>query len=115
MSPEIGEQLKGVKFVYFDVGNVLFSFSSGLEKLSRMFNVPLPRVTTFWRSKDDDMCRGLLDPQDFWDLLKKEFDYSGTDINFVEFWIKNFKKIQSGHDLAISLSSGWKGLVFKAE
>lgn len=115
MSPEMGEKLKGVKFVYFDVGNVFFSFADGLEKLSRMYNVPLPKVMFFWRSKDDDMCRGKLDPQDFWYLMKKEFDYTGQDINFVDFWIRNFEKIQKGHDLANSLSGSFQlGLLTNA-
>lgn len=34
MSAEIVEKLKGVKFVYFDIENVFYSFSGGLEKLS---------------------------------------------------------------------------------
>lgn len=108
MSPKIGEKLSGVKFIYFDVGNVLFSFSGGLEKLSTMYNVPLSKITSFWRSKDDGICRGLLDPQDFWNQMKSEFSYSGTDINFVDFWVNNFKRIQSGHDLAISLSENFQ-------
>jgi len=104
MSPEIGEKLKRVKFVYFDVGNVFYSFEGGLEKLSRMYNVPSHKIISFWRSKDDDMCRGKLDPQDFWYGLKKEFGYTGEDINFIHFWIKHFKKIKLGHDLANTLS-----------
>lgn len=115
MSLEIGERLSGVKFVYFDVGNVLFSFSGGLEKLSTMYNVPLSKIESFWRSKDDDMCRGRLDPQTFWQELKKEFTYTGEDINFIEFWIKNFKRIKFGHDFANTLSKDFQiGLLTNA-
>lgn len=114
---QLGEYLKvnGVKFVYFDVGNVLFSFSGGLEKLARMFEKPLQDVQSYWRSKDDDICRGKLKPQEFWNLARNKFKYEGDDINFVDFWVSHFVKIQEGHDLAYKLAKNFQiGLLTNA-
>lgn len=61
------------------------------------------------------MCRGWLDPQDFWRGMKKQFNYTGKDISFIDFWIENFKKIQLGHDLAKLLSKDFQlGLITNA-
>lgn len=115
MSIEMGEKLKGVKFVYFDVGNVLISFSGGLDNLAELLNKPLEDVTDYWRSKDDDICRGKISPQKFWIEAKQKFNYSGEDINFVDFWIKHFTKIKKGHDLAYELSKDFQlGLLTNA-
>lgn len=105
-------EIKGVKFVYFDIGNVLFSFSGGLENIAKLFNEPLDELKSYWLSKDNDICRGLLSPQEFWNQAKKFFNYQGDDINFVDFWVKYFSKIQKGHDLALRLSKSYKiGLI----
>lgn len=115
MTPERVEIPSGVKFVYFDVGNVLFSFQGGLESLSKKFNVPLASVKEYWRSQDDDICRGKLTPQQFWNNSKVKFGYSGEDMDFVNFWINHFSKIQQGHDLAIKLSKNFQlGLLTNA-
>jgi len=94
-------KMQSVKFVYFDIGNVLFSFSGGLESLAKLFNKPLDEVKSYWFSKDNDICRGVLKPQVFWNEAKQFFNYKGEDVNFVDFWVKHFSKIQKGHELAI--------------
>jgi FMN phosphatase YigB (HAD superfamily) len=115
MISKIDKKLRGVKFVYFDVGNVLFSFSGGLETLAKKFARPLGEIKTYWRSKDDDMCRGKLDPQEFWKLARNRFKYIGDDINFIDFWVSHFTKIQKGHDLAYKLSRDFQvGLLTNA-
>ena len=93
--------MQSVKFVYFDIGNDLFSFSGGLESLAKLFNKPLDEVKSYWFSKDNDICRGVLKPQVFWNEAKQFFNYKGEDVNFVDFWVKHFSKIQKGHELAI--------------
>lgn len=105
---EISKNMEGVKFVYFDVGNVLFSFSKGLENLAQKFSRSPDKVKKYWRSKDDDMCRGIFKPQEFWNQSKQHFKYSGPDINFVDFWIDHFAKIQKGHDLAYKLAKDFQ-------
>lgn len=106
------KKLEGVKFVYFDIGNVLFSFSGGIESLAKLFDKPFDEVKKYWLSRDNDICRGVSKPQDFWNEAKFFFNYKGDDINFVDFWVKHFFKIQKGHDLAIQLSKSYKiGLI----
>lgn len=115
MAVEIREKLRGVKFVYFDVGNVLISFSGGLDSLAELLNKPPEDVTDYWRSKDNDICRGKLNPQTFWNEAKHKFNYSGNDINFIDFWIKHFSKIQKGHNLANKLTKDFQiGLLTNA-
>lgn len=109
---KLDNNLEGIKFVYFDIGNVLFSFSGGLERLAELFNKPFDEIKSYWMSKDNEICRGKLDPQEFWNQAKKYFKYNGDDINFVDFWIDHFKKIEKGHELALRLSKIYKiGLI----
>lgn len=109
---KLSDNLEGVKFIYFDIGNVLFSFSGGLESLTRLFDKSIEEVKNYWLTKDDDICRGVLNPQDFWDEAKQYFNYKGDDIKFVDFWVEHFYKIQKGHDLAFKLSKSYKiGLI----
>ena len=44
---KLDKKLEGVKFVYFDIGNVLFSFSGGLESMAKLFNKPFDEVKKY--------------------------------------------------------------------
>lgn len=97
-----------VKFVYFDVGNVLVRFSGGIEGLANIVQASVEDMHDFWSQRDPDLNRGSLTPKKFWRQLKKQFDYRGPDIDYVEFWVNNFSPIAETHALALRLSNDFK-------
>src|SRR5690348_5111939 len=76
---------KKIKFVYFDVGNVMVSLRGGFKKLAARIGVPYEKVTTHWNAHDDEMARGTLSMNDYWIKLKNDFEYTGPDIESMDY------------------------------
>ncbi|MBU1885685.1 HAD-IA family hydrolase, partial [Patescibacteria group bacterium] len=93
------------KYAFFDLGGVVFSFSRGLEAIAQLIDVPLSEVTTYWRSRDDEICKGKLEPQQFWRDLVSHFGQGDKDIDFLNFWIGHFCPIQETHIAMRALQS----------
>jgi len=94
------------KYIYFDLGGVVFHFSGGLEVLADKLHAPFERVYKFWQRKDDDICRGKLSPQKFYEQIKNYFNYSGSDIDsFTKFWVDHFQINTPVHDLMKKLAN----------
>src|SRR5437868_2281738 len=96
-----------IDFIYFDIGNVIFNFQGGLEELAKITNSSLDICTTVWKSLDDDVCKGIKNPQDIWTEIKKATNFEGEDINFIEFWVSHFKPIKETHTIIASLSRSY--------
>lgn len=94
-----------IKFAYFDLGGVVFSFSGGLEAIANKVKRPLEEVAAYWRSQDDAICRGELQPQQFWANLVSQFGHPDTGLDFLDFWISHFQPIQQTHDAMRDLQS----------
>lgn len=94
-----------IRFVYFDLGGVVFSFSGGLEAIANKVGRSLEDITAYWRSQDDAICRGELQPQQFWNNLASQFHYNGANFDFLDFWISHFQPIQQTHDAMRALQS----------
>ena len=41
-------------------------FLAGLEAISEKLNIPLAEIISYWKSQDDSICLGKLNPQGFW-------------------------------------------------
>lgn len=61
-----------VRFIYFDVGNVLFKFSDGIEGLAKLTGSTFEQCYSVWREMDDSVCKGITDPQDIWNQVKEK-------------------------------------------
>lgn len=94
-----------IKFAYFDLGGVVFSFSGGLEAFAKKVHSSLEEVTAYWMSQDDAICRGELDPQQFWNNLASQFGFNDTDLDFLGFWISHFRPIRKTHEAMKSLQT----------
>lgn len=83
-----------IKFVYFDVGNVLVKFEGGFQAISEKHNLPLSDISASAERYDVEICRGDMSRQEWYERLTKdlgvEYDH---DLDFTSFWISHFKPI----------------------
>lgn len=93
-----------VKFIYFDVGDVLMRFSGGLQSMGEKVGLSYDECLKIWLDMDNEICRGNTDPQELWNRIKALANYTGDDIDFVPFWVDHFEPIPEVHDLARKLS-----------
>src|SRR5258708_20729552 len=97
-----------IKQIYFDIGGVLFTFRSGLEKLEIMTGLPYAEGEKIWGELDDAVCRGALAPQEIWNTIKKKSGYSGADIDFVDFWVNQFEPIVATHEFVKKIEKNYQ-------
>lgn len=93
-----------IKFVYFDVGDVLLRFSDGLRDISNKVSLPYEDCAKIWLEMDDSICRGEANPQELWNRIKTAANYGGDDIDFIPFWVDHFQPIPEAHRLVQDLS-----------
>ena len=86
------------KHVIFDLGDVALTYHKGLEEMSRKLNCSLKEIREFFSKYDDSMCRGDLNPQEFWEKAVSNFGYNGEHLDFLEFWASNIESIKKTHD-----------------
>lgn len=97
---------KSFRFVYFDLGGVVFSFSGGLEKLAKLLSIPLGQVKKYWKFHDNQICSGELSPQDFWLQLAKKYNFpNSSSLDFIDLWTDHFSPILEVHSLINQLST----------
>jgi HAD superfamily hydrolase (TIGR01509 family) len=88
-----------IKFIYFDIGDVLFEWKDGLKALFEMSNKPYKEVHDVFEKYDDDACRGKITPQELWHHLKKELNIDTEIDDFADWWSDRFKPILEMHNL----------------
>jgi FMN phosphatase YigB (HAD superfamily) len=97
--------MKRPTFIFFDIGNVIYNFQNGLEGLAKITGSNIDTCTSVWRKLDNDVCRGIRNPQDIWTELKNVTKFKGEDINFIDYWASHFKPIKATHSLIRNLSA----------
>lgn len=104
-----------IKFVYFDIGGVLLTFSGSVASLAKVLNAPFDEVYDFWIVRDNALNLGTLTGGEFWQELKTHFRYRGQDIDVVDLWITSFRPIKETHAFARKISRTHKiGLLSNA-
>ncbi|MBD3250122.1 MAG: HAD-IA family hydrolase [Candidatus Pacebacteria bacterium] len=82
-----------IQFAYFDLGGVVLSFHNGIKDMAQKLNQPEPVVREYWLSRDDELCRGELAPQQFWIDLVSHFGTGDENMDFLTFWSSHFDSI----------------------
>lgn len=101
--------MKEIKFIYFDVGNVLNDFSSSFDETTKKFNIPSESFSEFWGKFDDDFTRGKITPDDFWKLAIKKFRLKNAEgFDFADSWANGYVKRRETHDLMKKLVGKYK-------
>jgi HAD superfamily hydrolase (TIGR01509 family) len=93
-----------VKFIYFDVGDVLMRFSGGLQSIGEKVGLSYEECLKIWLEMDNEICRGDTNPQELWNKIKAVSNYKGKNIDFVSFWVNHFGPIPEVHNLVRKLS-----------
>lgn len=83
-----------IDFIYFDIGNVLLLFSSGLQKLATKHHLSYDEFETVFRKYDDAVCRGKMSPQDLWKKYEEELGISENNFDFATYWTSCFTLIE---------------------
>jgi HAD superfamily hydrolase (TIGR01509 family) len=94
-----------IKFVYFDMGNVMLSMRGSFKKLANYIGAPDDKLTVHWMAHEDDMARGTLLMQDYWNKLKKDFNYSGPDMKLSDYMASIHNPILEIHTLTKKLAT----------
>jgi HAD superfamily hydrolase (TIGR01509 family) len=90
-----------IKFVYFDLGDVLFTWEDGLKNLAVIESRPYEEIFKVFINKyHDDACRGRTTPQYVWQNLKRDLNLNTELVDFADWWTDEFKPIQPMHELA---------------
>jgi putative hydrolase of the HAD superfamily len=103
-----------IKVIVFDIGNVIFKFD--LMKFAKAYALRIPnnKITDFYRliSTYLDFAylyeKGNISSFDFYDVLAKRTQYTGTYSEFVFQWNNVFKPIPETIGLISKLASAYK-------
>lgn len=107
--------MSSIKFVYFDIGNVMADTNDYFKGTVSRFNIPLSEFIEFWNGGNgaDGMTRGRTTAQEFWKTAISKFELKNAgDFDFLESWLGDYKPIKKTHDLALRLSKYYRvGLI----
>jgi FMN phosphatase YigB (HAD superfamily) len=97
-----------IKFVYFDIGDVVFEWKQVLRKIAAMANKSYEEVYAVYKKYDDDVCRGKISPQELWQHFKIELGIDKEIENFIEWWVSDFTPILPMHQLAKEIAKRYE-------
>lgn len=98
-----------IKFIYFDLGGVVFHFRGGLEKLALKFNLDYEDFRRIFTSLDNKVCRGEIAPNELWQIYCKRLDLPASSIeDFADYWVGNFEPILETRNLIINAASKYR-------
>lgn len=90
---------KDIKFVYFDVGGVLFRWREVLIEIAVKHKKPVDEVLRVFAKYDEAACRGLLTSQQLWKKIHRELKISPEkDFDFLNFSMTKFVPIIETHE-----------------
>jgi len=79
-----------IKFVYFDIGGVLFNWKVALESLAKYLQRPYEQVEAVLKKYDNDVCLGKITPNQFWQYYKSELNADVEINDFADWWTDKF-------------------------
>lgn len=97
-----------IKFIYFDMGGVLFKWRNALVNLANYCNTPYEKIWEVFEKYDNEFCRGKISQAQYWQLYKKELEIDVEMKNYMEWWTDQFVIIPETHELLIELSKKYK-------
>ena len=99
----------GIKFVYFDVGNVFMTFDKVFTKVTKDFNLDMTKLDLAYEKYDTDFNLGKIDAPYVWAKLCDELNIkNGEKYNIIESWESDYESILPMHDLAKSIAKTYK-------
>ncbi|NCT55415.1 HAD-IA family hydrolase [bacterium] len=101
--------MKGIKFIYFDIGGVLLYHINSLKTIARKYSLLEKDVLKLFNDYGDDLDRGTLGLQKFEEIFYSKLKPSLELKNsfFTEF-VSNLKSIKETYNLVLDLQSRFK-------
>ncbi|NMC35971.1 HAD-IA family hydrolase [Candidatus Beckwithbacteria bacterium] len=88
-----------VKFIYFDIGNVIASWRIAEKKLFELTDCDdFDYFMKVYQPADDDANLGKISTQTIWTILSKEFGLK-DNFDFISWWAQNHEVIMPTHFL----------------
>lgn len=98
-----------IKFIYFDIGDVIYRWIGGLQKLSTLSHIPEETLSQLMQKNDSDRCRGIGTMKEYWFELAKQFKIKRSLIHdFHDFWTDHYVSIQETHQIIHRLSNKYQ-------
>lgn len=88
-----------IKFVYFDVGGVIFRWREVLEGIAKNYGRKADEILRVFVKYDEAACRGLITSQQIWQKMHRELRISPKkDFDFFKFSLEKFAPITETHE-----------------
>lgn len=110
-----------IKFIYFDIGGVLIDWKNAFKTVTKKFNIPFDTFIKEWDIYNDQITRGKISPQEFWNNVRDDLKIrEGKNYNFLESWIGDYKAIRESFNFIVEneknikigiLSNIYKGMM----
>lgn len=89
-----------IKFIYFDVGNVLNEFEASFDETTKRFGIDPKEFMEFWFENEDDMTRGKMTPEGLWKKAIKKFNLKDGHIHdFMTSWTSGYTAQTRMHEI----------------
>lgn len=99
-------EAKKIRFVYFDIGGVLFNWHRIRHRLLELTKCDWDKFYQVFLYHDARACRGEITPAQLWQEYKKEFAIQDPvdNFDFLEFWVDGFIPYEASHQLLKKIS-----------
>lgn len=98
-----------IKFIYLDLGGVLFNWELYFTNVSKAFHLERPQIGALYIKYNEGIMKGTISPQKFWELCQKELSIRNVkNFDFLENWVNDYQPILEMHKLASALNRKYK-------
>lgn len=98
-----------IKFIYFDVGGTLLDWSKVFEGAAKKFNLNLEDIGRVFDENHDDITKGVMSAEDFWDKCIKKYNLkNASDYDFLDSWVSDYQPIKEMHELIFKIQPKYK-------
>ncbi len=96
---------KKIKFIYFDVGGVIFRWREIFDDMAIIYNRNVDEMLRVFAKYDTDACRGLLHSNQLWDKMCRDLGIKeDKNFDFFQFAMDRFIPIKETHLLIEEIS-----------
>lgn len=89
-----------IKFIYFDVGNVLNEFEASFDGITSKFKIDPEKFMELWWENEDALTRGKMSPVEFWKKAVKRFRLKdGHNYDFMSSWTSGYSPQTRMHEI----------------
>jgi putative hydrolase of the HAD superfamily len=97
--------MKGIKFVYFDIGGVLLDWRDYFKSAAKEFGIKVGDIIALWDEIDDDLTRGKIGAEDYWKKIVDRYQLKNDEgYDLLTSWVGDYKPRREVHELVEELA-----------